>query len=59
MIITSTPNRRLELTFDDGNYLLEEEVKEGECKITDTVWLTSEEIEKINEFKQKMTGEIA
>lgn len=62
MILSTSkrPKRLLTIEFDQGNYLLQETVKEeAELPREDTIWLTPEEIEKIVEFKRKMTGEIS
>lgn len=57
MFITKTKDRNLTIHFDEGNFLLEEVVNEERKTRTDTVWLTCEEIEKLHNFKIKMTGE--
>jgi len=57
MILIETDKRTLSVVFDEGNFLIEEIVTEGKRRMTDVVWLTAQEIEKINDFKKQMTGE--
>lgn len=57
MVLTKNKKRNLTIIFSQGNFLLEEIVFNGKESRVDTIWLGAEEIEKINDFKMKMTGE--
>jgi hypothetical protein len=48
--------RTIEVEFDEGNFLITEEIK-GMGK--DVIWMTPDEVIKLNDFKKKMTGEIS
>lgn len=50
MVVTKEKNRTLTVVKEEDNYILEETVRDGcEVKI-ESVWLTANEIDKINTF---------